>query len=133
MSNAPTLYRNRKTGDCSIEIFVGTYAVGNFIKISATEMQVQGLEIISKCLNGKIVPHGEKAEITIYSKEQERTFRRLHEAVSIHSLKKEEIRIGKLRRRGSGYVFHKEDVVSLSIPCSNEEFLSVLNRALTEF
>jgi hypothetical protein len=133
VSNALTLYRNRKTAGCSIEIYIGTKAVGNFIEVSAGEMCEQGLEIILKCLNGEILPHGETAELTTYSKEQERVFRRLHEAVSVHSPKKDEISIGKLRRQGSGYVVRKEDVVPLSIPCANEEFLTALNRAFTEF
>jgi hypothetical protein len=68
-----------------------------------------------------------------YSKEEERAFRRLHRGVSIHSPEREIIRIGILRRQGSGYVVRKEDVVQLSLPCTNEEFLTALNRAFTEF
>ena len=130
MSDTLTLYRNRKTGDCLIERFIGIHAVGKFMRVSTAEMQEQGLEIISKCLWGEPPPNsGEKPEMATYSKEEERAFRRLHQSVAIFSAEKEIIGIGVLRRQGGGYVVRKEDVIQLSLPSTNEEFLTALNRA----
>jgi hypothetical protein len=127
-----TLYRNRKTGDCLIERFVGTYAVGKFMRVSTAEMQEQGLGIISKCLWGEPPSQSEeKPEMATYSKEEERAFRRLHQSVAIFSAERETIGIGVLRRQGSGYVVRKEDVIRLSLPSTNEQFLTALNQAFT--
>ena len=64
-----------------------------------------------------------------YSKEEERAFRRLHQSVAVFSAEKEIIGIGVLRRQGSGYVVRKEDVIQLSLPSTNGEFLTAFNQA----
>ena len=134
MSNSVTLYQNRKTKDCLLERYVKSSAVGKLLKISAAEMGANGLEIISECLWGKPPPKSdEKPESATYSKDEERVFRRLHQSVAIFPTGKESINVGVLRRQGSGYVVRKEDVVQISLPCTNQEFLTALNRALTEF
>ena len=125
------LYRNRKTKNCFIERCVGTSVVGKFVNVSAEEMRERGLEIISNCLNGEPPPNSEeKPERASYSKEEERQFYRLHKGVSIDSPKSGVVRIGPMRRKGSGHVVPKDEMIQLLLPCTNDAFLAALDQAL---
>jgi hypothetical protein len=124
--NYVTLYRNRKSGGCLIQRYAGIYAVGKFVNVSAAEMKAHGLEIILNHLNDE---PSDKPELNIFSKEEEKTFRRDHRGISVNFSGQGIITVGPLRRQGSGYVVRKEDVIQLARPCTNEKFLAALDLA----
>lgn len=125
------LYRNRKTGDVLIQRYANIHAVGKFITVSPPEMQERGLEIALRYLNEDLPAEtADKPELETFSKEEERDFLRRHRHVDISFGVGETIRIGPLRRRGSGFVVPQDEVIELSLPSKNEVFLDALNRAL---
>ena len=122
-----TLYRNKKTKDYLIERYVGTRAVGGLAKVTSAEMQNKGMAITM--LAFKEAPATQEGCLpgrSGFSKEEDRTFNSLHRSASISLSEKAAICLGPFRRRGSGYVVHKDEVVQLSASCTNEEFLAVL-------
>jgi hypothetical protein len=126
MNNA-TLYRNRKSGDRLVQRYSGIYAAGRFVKVSAAEMKAHGLEIILNHLNDE---PSDEPELNTFSKEEDKTFRRDHRGVSVDFSGQDIITAGPLRRKGSGYVVRKEDVIQLARPCTDEEFIAALDQAL---
>jgi DNA-binding GntR family transcriptional regulator len=129
-----TLYRHRKTGDFLIQRFFKTRAAGKFVTASAAEMQERGLDIVLKLLNDKSPAEpGATSELNNFTKEEERVFYRQHRHVCCWFEKEGVLALGPERRQGSGYVVRKDEVVELSSPFTNENFLEALNRIYDEW
>ena len=129
MNEPITIYRNHKTHDLLIQRYAGIYAAGRFINLSAVQMKESGLEAILKLLNDEPPSRaGETPELKAFSKDERRIFYRQHSSVSV-SLKENVLLVGPYRRQGSGFVTRKDEIVNISLPSTNEEFLSVLNQA----
>jgi hypothetical protein len=125
-----SLYRERKTRNYLILRYAKTYAVGKFVPISTLEMRDKGLDIVLKYLKDEPPPRtGEKPELNTFSKEEERAFYRNHQHVTIAFGKPEILELHPMYRQGSGFVSHREEVIQVPLPCTNEQFLDALDRA----
>ena len=123
------LYQNRKTRDYSVERYAGIYAVGNLIQLSAAEMARDGVGLILRYLSEEL-PQGGVERAPAFSREEERAFHRRHRGVYVSVAPDGRINLGPLRRKGSGHVVDKDEVVHLPLSSTNDEFMDALNLAL---
>ena len=115
------LYRNRYVG----------IAVGPFIRVSALEMRERGVEVVLQSLAENPERSTDaKPELETFSKDEERVFFRDHRGVYVEVVADCAMRLGPLRKRGSGFVVPREEVLELSLPVTNEVFRGALGRAL---
>jgi predicted Zn-ribbon and HTH transcriptional regulator len=92
------------------------------------------LDIVLKLLDDKSPAEiGETSELNNFTKEEERVFNRQHRHVSCWFRKEGVLALGPERRQGSGYVVRKDEVVELSSPFTNDNFLKALNRVFDEW
>jgi hypothetical protein len=122
------LYRNRETNEYLIQRYSGMIGVGHFVKVSNSEMSGDGLRIVLSNLALQVEKPDEPSELQSLQGKEERAFYKNHPHVFV-SLSNDELAVGPLIAKGSGFVAPKDFVVRLPASCTNEEFVAALHNA----
>ena len=123
------LYKNVATGDYLVQRYAGSTGVGRFLKVSCAMMREKGLGTISGILQSTPPPPEEKPELSTFSEQELKAFYSQHPHIFVYLQPGETICVGPLRKRGSGFVAPKEDVMELARPYTHREFVAAVDRA----
>jgi|HubBroStandDraft_5_1064220.scaffolds.fasta_scaffold226206_3 hypothetical protein len=128
--NILNLYWNRRSDEFLIQRYKKLYAVGKFIRLPAAAMLENGLQLILHYLRETSFSREDEApELNTFSKKEEKNFYKEHHHVFVMLSSNTDIAIGPMQKMGAGFVAPKDDIVRISISCTNEEFVIALRSA----